>query len=83
MKKYIFLFAFAAVATSCQKYQAGGNYDAIKMTKGEVHYTDADAPKPTYAAKPDSAKMVKPNLIEPALMTKKQQSSTTQPKTAN
>ena len=83
MKKYIFLFALAAVATSCQKYQAGGNYDVIKMTKGEINYTDANAPKPTYVPKPDSLKRLMPNLIQPSLMLKQDQASTVETQTAN
>lgn len=72
MKKYILLLAFASVATSCQKMYPSGNLDVIKMTEGVVSYTDAGAPKPTYVPKPDSAKVVRPKLIEPSLMMDKQ-----------
>lgn len=72
MKKYILFLALAAVATSCQKIQAGGNYDAIKIEDGVVRYSDADAAKPTYVPKPDSLKQQAPNLVEPALMMKSQ-----------
>lgn len=81
MKKYILLLAFTAVVTSCQKMYPGGNLGIIKMEKGVVRYTDEDAPKPTYVAKPDSAKMVKPTLIEPSLMVKKQAVALDQPNT--
>ena len=67
MKKYILLLAVGAAFTSCQKIQAGGNLDVIKQAPDVVGYRDPGAPKPTYVAKPDSLKMVKPNLVEPAL----------------
>ena len=79
MKKYILLLAFASIVSSCQKYQAGGNLDALRLEKGVVHYTDADAPKPTYVKKNDSGKVVKPILIEPALMVKKIPTEVTAP----
>lgn len=67
MKKYILLLAVAAAFTSCQKVQAGGNLDVIKEMPDVIGYRDAAAAKPTYVAKPDSLKMVKPKLVEPNL----------------
>jgi hypothetical protein len=72
MKKYILLLAFGAVAASCQKYQAGGNLDALKLKDNVVHYSDENAPKSTYVKKEDSGNVIKPKLTEPDLMMKKQ-----------
>lgn len=71
MKKYILLLVLAGAATSCQKYRPGGNPDNLKLRDSIVRYSDEDAPKSTYVKKVDSGKPVKPNLVEPALMTKK------------
>ncbi|SEF64347.1 hypothetical protein SAMN05421847_0529 [Halpernia humi] len=75
MKKYILLLAVAAAVTSCQKIQAGGNLSVIKIEPGVVRYSDQDAAKPTYVAKPDSLKNVKPKLVEPNLEMKAKSTS--------
>jgi hypothetical protein len=71
MKKYILLLVIATAVSSCHKYQAGGNLDALKLKDSIVRYSDENAPKSTYVKKVDSGKVTKPNLIEPDLMVKK------------
>lgn len=67
MKTYILFLVLATAVTSCKKIQAGGNLDVIKIKPDVVRYSDESAPKPTYVAKPDSLKNLKPNLVEPDL----------------